>query len=173
MWLNDDSFESLMLYLSICSRACRTGEYPQSPVIWPGAQVFLFFLVQRRSEHSDWGPGEWRGEDRTDEEDESHRLLVHQSAGQRQLRQGEGHEFVLFSFSVWKQISFFKLPSPCCRWCWLSWKAQMKFTLWKFWKKTSSFKMMMWTALWQRNAFWPWLENIPIWLSFSAASRRR
>lgn len=84
-----------MLYLSVCSRACRTGEYPQGPVIRPGAQVFLLFLVQHRSEHSDREPGEWGREDRTDEENESHRLLVHQSAGQRQLRQGEGHFSVL------------------------------------------------------------------------------
>ncbi len=61
------------------------------------------------------------------------------------------HRSVLFRFVIW--INTFTLPFPCCRWCWQSWKAQMKFTLWKFWRKTSSFKMMMWTALWQRNAF--------------------
>lgn len=57
------------------------------------------------------------------------------------------------------------------RWCWQSWKAVMRCTPSKCWRKTWSCRMTTWIAPSLRNGSSPWPENTPTWPSSSVAFR--
>ena len=60
-----------------------------------------------------------------------------------------------------------------CRWCWQKRKVQMKYMLSRYWRKTSSFRMMMLSVPWQKNEFWHCRPSIHSWQLSTALFRQR
>ena len=61
----------------------------------------------------------------------------------------------------WKEVRTIWLADRCC---WLSAKVLMSCMLLKFWRRKSSFRMMMLIVSWWRNVYWLWATSRHSWL---------